>query len=349
MEDVSFLLSNNSDNSTGNSSLLGEFPYWQPTLTISLFFLTIVPFGPIIVLYLPLVVVLVSRMLKKDHFKALNSIPLSLVIASIVEDICRILLYPVYLPSVFRYCVCSCLISTTLAAVFIFFLIYRPFCFAALSVLQLLVIVGKKKFVTLKVSCGMIAACIGLGIIYVASILKPVYETNEKTYCYENHCPNGRSDTLFGTFITVFFSIIFIAYIPTLAVVTTMSTWSCAVFKKYYTGGDDQLNRRMISLPFIMPLANVSSAVLEGALAVSVGNALSMISVLGDQFPYWSNFINTILLIILRFSIRLVYPLILFYTHTKLRKAVKRLLHRLKNRNRVAPGVTNSDTSQNTN
>ena len=88
----------------------------------------------------------------------------------------------------------------------------------------------------------MIAACIGLGVIYLASILKPVYETNEKTYCYENHCPNGRSDTLFGTFITVFFSIIFIAYIPTLAVVTTMSTWSCAVFKKCYTGGDDQLN-----------------------------------------------------------------------------------------------------------
>ena len=189
--------------------------------------------------------------------------------------------------------------------------------------------------------------------MYVASILKPVYET---TYCYENRCPNGRSDTLFGTFITVFFSIIFIAYIPTLAVVTAMSTWSCAVFKKYYIGGDDQLNRRMISLLFIMPLANVSSAVLEGALAVSVGNALSMISVLGDQFPYWSNFINTILLIILHFSIRLVYPLILLSfcstptpSSTKLRKAIKRLLRRIKNRNRVAPGVMNSDTSQNTN
>ena len=101
MEDVSFLLSNSTDNSTGNSSLLGEFPYWQPTLAISLFFLTTVPFGPIIVFYLPLVVVLVG-MLKKDHFKALNSIHPSLVIASIVEDICHMLLYPVYLPSVFR-------------------------------------------------------------------------------------------------------------------------------------------------------------------------------------------------------------------------------------------------------
>ena len=284
--------------------------------------------------------------MKKDHFKALNLIHVSLLIASIVEDICCIFLYPFYLPSVFRYCICSCLISTTLAAVFIFFLIYRPFCFACLSVLQFLVIVGKKKFATLKVSCGMIAGCIGLGIIYVASILKPVYETNEKTYCYENHCPNSRSESLFGTFITVFFSIIFIAYVPTLTIMITMSTWSCAVFKKYYTGGDDQWNRRMLSLPFIMPLANIFSTVLEGALAVSVGNILSMLT-LGDLFPYWSSFINSVLLIFLRFLIRLVYPLVLLYTHTKLHKAVKRRLDRLKNRNRVTPCIVNSDTSQN--
>ena len=346
MENVSFLLPNSSDDA-GNSSLLREFPYWQPTLAVSTVVLVTVPFGPILVLYLPLIVVLV-RMMKKDHLKALNLIHVSLLIASIVEDVGRILLYPIYLPSVFRYWECSILLNTVFAVLYIFFHLYRPYCFASLSVLQCLVIVGKKKYATLKVSCGMIAASIGLATIFIASVVKPTYDGNEPHYCYENHCPNSRSDNIFGIYVITFLALICISYIPTLAVVIAMSTCSCAIFKKYYTGGDDQLNRRMVSLPFIMPLANISSAVLEGILAVSVGNFLSMIPALGDLFPYWSHFILTILLTILRFLIRLVYPLILLYTHAQLRKTVKRLLRRLLKRNRVTPGGENLDTSQDT-
>ena len=344
MENVSFLLPNSSDDA-GNS--IREFPYWQPTLAIATFFLVTVPFGPILVLYLPLIVVLI-RMMKKDRLKALNLIYVSLLIASIVEDVGRIIIYPIYLPSIFRYCECSGLIDATIGVLYTFFQIYRPLCFAFLSMLQCLVIVGKKKYVTFKVSCGMIAACIGFATIYAATVAKPIYDDVQNHYCYENHCPNSRSDNMFGFFAISFLAIFCISYIPTLAVVITMSTYSCAVFKKYYTGGDDQLNRRMISLPFIMPLASISSAVLEGIVAISVGNVLSMIPALGELFPYWAHFILTTLLTILRFLIRLVYPLILLYTHAQLRKTVKRLLRRLLKRNRVTPGEENLDTSQDT-
>ena len=347
MDNVSFLLLNSSDDA-GNSSLIREFPYWQPTLAVAIIFLVTVPFGHILGIYLPLIWVLI-KMLKKDKFKALNLIHLTLLIASIVEDGFRILLYPLYFPSIFRYCECSALISTAFGIQHVFFLIYRPFCFASLSVLQCLVIVGKKKYVTLKASCGMIAVCTGFAAIYVAAVGKPLYDSDQDHYCYEHYCPSARSDDAgYGVYNIVSFSILYIAYVPTLAVVIIMSTCSCAVFKMYYTGGDDQLNRRMISLPFIMPLFNIASGVLDGVTVVSVGNILSMIPALGDLFPYWAHFISTILLTILRFLSRLVYPLILLYTHTKVRKAVKKLLRRLKNRNRVIPCGENVETTQDT-
>ena len=62
--------------------------------------------------------------------------------------------------------------------------------------------------------------------------------------------------------------------------------WSCAVFKKYYTGGDDQVNRRMLSLPFIMPLVILLSNSLETVIVMLVGKFLVSFS-LGEYFPYW--------------------------------------------------------------
>ena len=336
MENISLLL-NNSD-----VGLLREFPYWQPTLAVILFFYATVPSGTILIVYLPLLVALLR--MKKEHFKPLNWIHMSLLMASILEDILRICLFSIYLPSVFRYCICSSVVSVILGVVFIFFLVYRPFSFACLAALQLLVVLRKKKFANLKVSCGMITLCIGVSLVYVASILRTLYETNEKVVCYDSYCPNSRSESLFGDSIKIFSSILLVSFLPSLAIVISMSTWSCAIFKKYYTGGDDQLNRRMLSLPFIMPLALIASTVLEGILVLFVGNVISMLSS-SDLFPYWIAFTNSVLLIFLRFFIRLVYPLVLVYTHIPLRNAVKRLLNRFKGRNRVTPGTVNSDTS----
>jgi hypothetical protein len=164
----------------------------------------------------------------------------------------------------------------------------------------------------------MIAVCSGLAFIYTASSVKPTDETIEKYICYESFCPNSGSESPFGFFVITYLLIIFIAFLPSVIIVFTMSIWSCAVFKNYYTGGDDQLNRRMLSLPFIMPLANLASSVVEGAQIIVVGLIISMLP-LGDLFPYWIMFINFLLASFLRFFIRLVYPSVLLYTHRKLR------------------------------
>ena len=345
MENIISILVNSTDDIIENSSLpIREFPYWQPTLAAILLLLTISHASSILIIYVPLLVVLL-RVVKKDHFKPLNLLHASLVIASIFEDIGRIILYPIYLPSAFRHCVCSASVNSLLGVLFTFFLIYRPFCFASLSVLQFLVVIGKKKFVTLKVSFGMIAVCSGLAAIYTAATVKPTYDTIEKYVCYESFCPNSRSESPLGFFAITFMANIFIAFLPSIFVVLTMSIWSCAVFRNYYTGGDDQLNRRMLSLPFIMPLGILASSSVEGAQIILVGIIISMLSSLGDLFPYWIMFTNFLLASFLRFFIRLVYPSVLLYTHRKLRRAFKRLVRDLKNRKFVTPGTVNIDST----
>jgi hypothetical protein len=346
MENTSFLLSGNSSDIGNNNLAIREFPYWQPTLAVIVFLLIISHAGSILIIYVPLLVVLL-RVVKKDHFKALNLLHASIVIISIVEDICHTILYPIYLPSAFRFCTCSALLNTLLAVTFSFGLIYRPFCFSCLSVLQFLVVIGKKKFITLKVSSGMIAACCASAIFFAASIVKPTYDSIDRTACYESFCPGSRPDSPFGDnsmWITTTLSIFFVGYLPTTVIVFTTSIWSCTAFKNYYTGGDDQLNRRMLSLPFIMPLSNLASGLFEGATITLVGVIISMLS-LGDLFPYWTMFTIFVLASFLRFLIRLVYPLMLLYTHRKLRRAIKRLVRELKNGNIMTPGTVNIDST----
>ena len=86
MENISFLVNSTDDFITNSSLLIREFPYWQPTLAVVLFLLTFSQGSSILIMYVPLLVVLL-RVLKKDHFKALNLLQASLVTVRIVEDI----------------------------------------------------------------------------------------------------------------------------------------------------------------------------------------------------------------------------------------------------------------------
>ena len=328
-----------SDVSSGNSSLLGEFPYWQPTLAITLVLNIAVTSGTVLVLYLPVLAVMLREM-RKGHFKPLNMVHVSLLIASILDDILRTSLYSIYLPSALRYCVCSNLVNAMLNAEYIFFIIYRSLCFACLSVLQCFVILGKKKLVNLKVACSMVAVCIGISFVCVASVVRLFYETDRRLYCQSSSCPKSGLETVLVNPLVIFFSLCLVVIFPSFVVVVITSTWSCAVFKKYYTGGDNHLNCRMLSLPFVMPLVIIASSMFEAALGGSVARVMSMLSY-SDLLPYWITFTNSVLVTILRFFIRLVYPLMLLYTHSHLRQTVKRLLDRFKHLNCVIPGLGN--------
>ena len=337
MENISSLL-NSSDSSGVNNSLIREFPYWQPTLAVALLLNTIMLFGIILVLYLPLLIEFVIIM-KKEQLKALNLLHVSLLIVSSLNNILRVCLFYIHLPSAFRYCICYRLTSAIVIADITFFAVYRPLTHACLSVLQFLTIIGKKKFVNLKVACGMVALCSAVSFICIMTSGRQVYLADWRPVCGVSFCPDSGPTTAFVVRDIAILSVSLIIFPPTLGVVIIISTWSCAIFKKYYTGGDDQLNRRMLSLPFIMPIVIIVSAAFEPLLTRLVASFILMLS-LGDLFPYWIIFANSIMLTVSHSSIGLVYPSVLLYTHTPLRQAVKRLLLRFKRPNRVNPATS---------
>lgn len=127
-----------------------------------------------------------------------------------------------------------------------------------------------------------------------------------------------------------------VSLLPSLIVIVITSTWSCAVFKKYYIGGNDQLNRRMLSLSIITPLVLLASSMVKMFLLILVGDFLFSLS-LGEYFPYWIVFAHVQLTAMIKFLSRLVYPIVLTYSHISLNCAVKDLLKKFKFNNSVSP------------
>lgn len=319
--------------SVANYSLPVEFPYWQPTLAITLIGYIIVPSGIILTLYLPLLMILLRL---KQSLKPLNAIHVSLLASTILEDVLQTCLYAMYLPSIFKYCVCSRIVGTIFAVVTLLFPIYRSSAFAFLAVLQLLVIVGKKKFINLKVACCMISLSIGISLIFLAPLSIVLHKSNERVHCYDAFCPDSRPESGISNLVKVLISITFGSYIPSIIVVIIAATWSCGLFRHYYTGGDDQLNRRMLCFPFVMPLAIIASISLEVAALQIIGEVLVAISS-GVYLPNWIAFTQLQALLFFRFITRVTYPLVLVFTHTQLRRTIKKLLKRFKATNSVTP------------
>ena len=96
----------------------------------------------------------------------------------------------VYLPSVYQNCVCSRDINIMFVTAVDFGLLFRPLSFASLGVLQLLIILRIKRFATAKTAFGMIALCIGVSLIFVASTFRLVHNRGELLICYNSYCPN---------------------------------------------------------------------------------------------------------------------------------------------------------------
>ena len=304
--------------------ILLEFPYWKPTLAITLFVAISVACCTVFV-YLLLLVVMFK--IKKKHFKPLNIVHISLMISTILDAIIQIFLFAFYVPSIYRYCICSEVLATIYTAEVLFFSVYQPLAFASLGVLQFLTILRKKRLANVKTAFGMIALCIGVSSIFVASTVRLLYESEERTICYESYCPTSRPESGIGLLVTIFIIVFLSSFLPSLAVIIITSIWSCAIFQKYYTGGDDQLNRRMLSLPVVMPLTIIATTVLEAIVVLLVGNILFTLSS-GDFLPYWILFTDGQILALFRVFTRVTYPLVLIYTHSDVRQTFKTLFKR---------------------
>ena len=326
MDNVSVPL--NGSSTSGNQ--IGEFPFWQPALAVTLFSYVFVLGVIVLTLYLPLLVALLKK--KEERQKPLNLIHTSSLISVILQNILHVLVHTLYLPSIFRNCECSPVIGVVFLTVRLVFSIYRPVVFASLGVLQLLVILGKKKFVTFKTTYGLVTVSIMVSLVFAVEGIILSLGSDERLIC--DNCPDRKLQPG-GTIHTILLSYAVGSLLPSLIVVIIASTWSCATFKKYYTGGDDQLSRRILSLPIVMPLTIVASTLLE-VIAVILFEEVAVFLPLGNYSMYWIMFSQLELVLLFLVATEVTYPLMLICTHPYLNRSFKELTQRFKS-NRVAP------------
>ena len=117
--------------------------------------------------------------------------------------------------------------------------------------------------------------------------------------------------TVSSAFIPVFLSFILLAWIPSLVTVILTATWSCAIFKKSYTGGDDQLNKKILSIPLVMPIVIIANNLFAGFIVRALISEIFVRLPLGNFRRYWVAFVQFEVTFILDASSGFFYPFLL--------------------------------------
>ena len=254
---------------TNFDSTLGEFSRWRVTMAIIL--ISRLLFSVPITLLIN-TSILVTILKTKSLRRSLNLIHLSLLTVNCLILIPDVILTSTFIPTVLRYCECLNILSSVYVLVEFLLRAFHPLNFACLGVFQLLIIKGRKRFVSYKSVTASIAIC-SIITVFVISEAITVINLSGAPHLSRDVCPLEVTQNFWGS--TVAFALYSaFCYFPSLFVVVLCTTWSCIVFKKSYTGGDDQLNRQIISLPIVLPLTLVIPSALSTLILGAIEQSL---------------------------------------------------------------------------
>ena len=301
------------------STVLGEFAYWKLTTVIILTnrLLFSVPLSLLVNLSIASAI-----FMEKSLRTPLTLIHLSLLCLNCFIIIPDVITTCIFIPEVLRYCECDQPTSAVYFIIELYYFTFFPLNFACLGVFQLLIIKGKKRLVTFKSTTAAVIVCIVITTL-VVSEGTTVVQVAGQTYVCNNLCPGYMQTQDFNGFAIAFHSYASIDY-PSLLVVVVCTTWSCIIFKKSYTGGDDDLNRRMLSLPIVLPLILIMPTILSVAILAVVEEQLT--SSRPTDYPYWVIFTRFISFQAYEIIGRIIYPLILLMFSPKIRRNWKNLM-----------------------
>ena len=127
-----------------------------------------------------------------------------------------------------------------------------------------------------------------------------------------------------SAFIPVFLSFLPLAWIPSIITVFVTATWSFVIFKKSYTGGDDQLNKRILSIPIIMPTVIITTNLFAGFLIRALISEIFLRLPFGAFHHYWVVFIQIEFTFFLNAFSGFFYPVLLLYLLLPLRQALRK-------------------------
>ena len=141
--------------------------------------------------------------------------------------------------------------------------------------------------------------------------------------------PKCSSRFNFSARIIIMISYVVLAWLPSLVILLISTTWSCVVFKKRYTGGNDQLNRRLISLPVILPAGFILTTIFTLLLRRFVLITIQSYEVRFAQ--YWLFLSGAVISLLDEIIDGVIYQLILVYLNPQLYKTWKDLFQRHSN------------------
>ena len=268
LEDV---LNHSAINSSMNASTLGEFPYWR--IALSYLLVTELFIYSLIALFINASLLLTILKTKSLH-KPLNLIHLSLLSLNCLIIIPHAITTCIYIPPMIRFCNCSKSVGYVYFVIELLYAAFQPLNYACLGVFQLLIIKRKKRLVTYVSVTASISVCFITSLLLVSEGLTLVNLAGQ-TYACQGLCPQAISQQFSGLAFT-FTSYALVSLLPSFIVVLICTTWSCVVFKKAYILGDsEELNRRIISLPIVLPITLILPYILSNTLILLIERGLS--------------------------------------------------------------------------
>ena len=329
--------------SSGNGSIFEdeeEFPHWQVAMAVRVLLIVFVMLPINIFLNIS---VLITFFTHKSLLKPINMIHIVLVGELFVIKNTFIVVALFVFPNVIRYCVCIDAINNVYFPLTAFNIVFVNVVLTCLSIVQFLIIKGKKKLVGWKVVSTLVVLSIFYSLLWV----------NIFPLCTAL-CQGIPGSTTFSTYTVLFVGLIVVVILPCISAIFLILMWSCFIFKKSYIGDDNHLNRRIISLPVIMPVVTIFATVFYFILREAFQNVL--LQIVTSYYPNWVLLSHEILGHLLEGSGGFIYPLVLLYSHPQLRsawsKSIKKMLRcnffKKKTENRVHPEPESQTTNTTT-
>ena len=317
MENITSYINESQENGT-----FMQFPFWQPTLAI--WTITIILIQPTIVA--TDLILLVTMLKTKRLRQPLNSIHISILVSQVGSRMIFFISYLAYIPPGWKSCSCSAFGSSLNHSLYILqSMSLLPLLFFH-SCLQLLQIKGKKRLTKVVV----ISICISVAYSAIFPVEFIIFQAKQNfqdlLLCSQVCLPDQQEQALAvsSAFIPVFLSFLPLAWIPSLITVIITATWSCVIFRKSYTGGNDQLNKRMLSIPLIMPIVIIATNGFAGFIIRALISEILICLPLGAFRRYWVGFVQLEFTFILDAFSGFFYPLLLLYLMPPLRQALRK-------------------------
>ena len=305
----------------GNSTVGEEFPYWRLAMAVRviMFVFFIVPLA----IFFNTSILLTFIVTKKLH-RPINLMHIALIIELFLVKYVGNIMATFTFPNQVRFCICWNLPSEIYLSLVTFNIAFLGVLLTCLSVAQLLIIRGKKKLITWKV----IGVLIMMSTMYntVLAVLSFFSNRLQNTPLLCASLCTETPSLMLNNFSLFLVALIVVVLLPCLVVTFIALLWSCLIFKSSYIGDDDQLTRRIVSLPAIMPVLTLFTTILFFVLQQLGARLLRQI--VTSFYPNWVIFLGEIQAYLFEGVSGFIYPVVLLYFNPKLRLAWKVMLKR---------------------